>query len=92
MRNALFGGPRSVRGYARVIASAGERRQRASTDRSEGGEGLRQQPVGFLFDHGIALAAQFFQLRAIQHRNAPAGVLNHSELLQLSGGIGIFWS
>ena len=48
----------------------------------------RQQAIGFLLDHGIALATQFFQLGPVQYGNLPAGVADDTELIQLAGCFG----
>src|SRR6185312_11220027 len=47
-----------------------------------------QQAVGFLLDHGIALAAELFQARPVQHCNVSTLIGDHTELLQLAGGLG----
>lgn len=57
--------------------SAQESQFAGSTDRAWAGE----EPVGFLLDHGVAFAAQLLELRAIQHRDVPAVVFDHTDIL-----------
>ena len=46
------------------------------------------QPIGFFLNHGIALARELFEPLPVQHRNDPARVGDHAQLLQLAGGVG----
>jgi hypothetical protein len=45
---------------------------------------LRQQPVAFLLDHQVALAAQTFDFKAIEHRDLTAPVHDRAVILQLA--------
>ena len=48
----------------------------------------RQQAIAFFLNHGVTLATQLLQLCPVQHRDLPAPVFDHANLLQLAGGIG----
>src|ERR1700680_208387 len=50
-------------------------------------ESIRQQAVGLLSYHRIALAYEFFQFRTIQHRDAAAAVTDRSVRLQFAGSL-----
>ena len=39
------------------------------------------QPIGFLLDYGITLAREVFEPIPVEHRNGPAAVRDHAELL-----------
>ena len=41
----------------------------------------RQEAVAFLFDHGITLATQLFQLAAVQHCDVPPRITDDAELV-----------
>src|SRR5262249_38828638 len=43
----------------------------------------RVQAVAFLLDHRVALAHHLFELRAIEHGDVPAAVLDHARALKL---------
>src|SRR5450755_2131627 len=46
------------------------------------------QPLGFLPDHGVTLAAELLQYAPVQQRDLAAAVFDRALLLQFAGGLG----